>query len=99
MSKLKPQTKDAMSQMMMALMAAIRSHIFTFFHHMALLRFLLARWNFFALWFRASVLSTRSSIFSPRARTCDCRGKGVGVEVGEEGRGKSRRERGRKWRR
>lgn len=54
---------------MIPTIAAINNHIFTFFHHMADFKFFDALWNFLALLFNASVLSTNNSIFSPRANT------------------------------
>ena len=43
--------------------------IFMFFHHMAFFSRLLCFSNLKACWFRRSVLSTSSSIFSPRSST------------------------------
>ena len=62
-------TADATRTRGRALPRTHMSHILTFFHHMAFFSVLADFWNFLALWFRASVLSTRSSIFSPRAST------------------------------
>lgn len=62
-------------------MPAMRSHILQLLHHMTFLRFLEERWNLEADVERSSVLSTSSSIFSPRARTRSARGGGRGDKV------------------